>query len=68
MGGEHYHYSGKYKAFLGSFIKVKEVPANMFRSSFRDGLRGSVSHLPVLTDSIILILVLSSLAEVHLRL
>ncbi|GJX98864.1 reverse transcriptase domain-containing protein [Tanacetum coccineum] len=32
-------------------------------SSFRDGLRESVSHLPILTDSIILILVLSSLAE-----
>ncbi|GJY60414.1 RNA-directed DNA polymerase, eukaryota, reverse transcriptase zinc-binding domain protein [Tanacetum coccineum] len=34
---------------------------------FRDGLRESVSHLPILTDSIILILVLSSLAEVRLR-
>ncbi|GJR20140.1 putative reverse transcriptase domain-containing protein, partial [Tanacetum coccineum] len=32
--------------------------------SFRDGLRESVSHLPILTDSIILILILSSLAEV----
>ncbi|GJX81767.1 putative reverse transcriptase domain-containing protein, partial [Tanacetum coccineum] len=32
-----------------------------------DGLRESVSHLPILTDSIILILVLSSLAEVRLR-
>nr|GEU79971.1 retrotransposon protein, putative, Ty1-copia subclass [Tanacetum cinerariifolium] len=32
-------------------------------TSFRDGLRKSVSHLPILTDSIILILVLSSLAE-----
>ncbi|GJR79019.1 CBL-interacting serine/threonine-protein kinase 9 isoform X2 [Tanacetum coccineum] len=50
-----------------NFAKVggdQEVPANMFRSSFRDGLRKSVSHLPILTDSIILILVLSSLAEV----
>nr|GEX09406.1 hypothetical protein [Tanacetum cinerariifolium] len=30
---------------------------------FRDGLRKSASHLSILTDSIILILVLSSLAE-----
>ncbi|GKA42905.1 ribonuclease H-like domain-containing protein, partial [Tanacetum coccineum] len=34
---------------------------------FRDGIRESVSHLPILTDSIIMILVLSSLAEVRLR-
>ncbi|GKB43547.1 pentatricopeptide repeat-containing protein [Tanacetum coccineum] len=33
---------------------------------YEDGLRESVSHLPILTDSVILILVLSSLAEVHL--
>nr|GEW89427.1 reverse transcriptase domain-containing protein [Tanacetum cinerariifolium] len=33
-------------------------------SSFRDGLRESVSHLPILTDSIILVLVLSSLAKI----
>nr|GEZ79521.1 hypothetical protein [Tanacetum cinerariifolium] len=32
-------------------------------TSFKDGLRASVSHLPILTDSIILILVLFSLAE-----
>ncbi|GJW18638.1 hypothetical protein Tco_0026074 [Tanacetum coccineum] len=38
----------------------------MFRSSFRDGLRESVSQLPILTGSIILILVISSLAEVRL--
>nr|GEU85609.1 retrotransposon protein, putative, Ty3-gypsy subclass [Tanacetum cinerariifolium] len=37
------------------------------RSSFGDGLRKSLSHLSILTDSIILILVLSSLAEVRLR-
>nr|GEW66552.1 laccase-4-like [Tanacetum cinerariifolium] len=35
--------------------------------SFRDGLRESVSHLPILTDSTILILVLSSLTKVRLR-
>nr|GEY04059.1 hypothetical protein [Tanacetum cinerariifolium] len=34
---------------------------------FRDGLRESVSHLRILTDSIILILVLSLLVEVRLR-
>ncbi|GJT19131.1 hypothetical protein Tco_0877837 [Tanacetum coccineum] len=44
---------------------LAEVPANMFRSSFRDGLRESVSHLLILTDSIILVFVLSSLAEVR---
>nr|GEX46282.1 retrovirus-related Pol polyprotein from transposon TNT 1-94 [Tanacetum cinerariifolium] len=33
------------------------------RTSFRDGLRESVSHLPILTDSSILILVLLSLVE-----
>ncbi|GJZ41546.1 hypothetical protein Tco_0588432 [Tanacetum coccineum] len=38
----------------------------MFRLHFRDGLRESVSHFPILTDSIILILVLSSLVEVRL--
>nr|GEX40994.1 ribonuclease H-like domain-containing protein [Tanacetum cinerariifolium] len=36
-------------------------------TSLRDGLRESVSHLPILTDSIIMILVLSSLVEVRLR-
>nr|GEW57292.1 reverse transcriptase domain-containing protein [Tanacetum cinerariifolium] len=34
-------------------------------TSFRYGLRESVSHFPILTDSIILILVLSSLTEVQ---
>ncbi|GJW15517.1 uncharacterized membrane protein isoform X1 [Tanacetum coccineum] len=37
------------------------------QTSFRDGLRESVSHLPILTDSIMLVLVLSLLAEVRLR-
>nr|GEW20901.1 retrovirus-related Pol polyprotein from transposon TNT 1-94 [Tanacetum cinerariifolium] len=37
------------------------------QTSFRDGLRESVSHFLILTDSIILILVLSLLAEVRLR-
>nr|GEX82284.1 hypothetical protein [Tanacetum cinerariifolium] len=46
---------------------LAEVLANMFRYSFRDGLRESVSHLPILTDSTILILVLSSFTEVRLR-
>ncbi|GKC89004.1 hypothetical protein Tco_1149653, partial [Tanacetum coccineum] len=48
-------YSGKVKLPCEALLKS--------RSSFRDGLRESVSHLPILTDSIILILVLSSLAE-----
>ncbi|GJW02183.1 hypothetical protein Tco_1561039, partial [Tanacetum coccineum] len=38
------------------------------QTSFRDGLRESLSHLPTLTHSIILILVLSSFVEVCLRL
>nr|GEU54516.1 zinc finger, CCHC-type [Tanacetum cinerariifolium] len=33
----------------------------------RDGLRESVIHLPILTDSIIVILILSSLAKIRLR-
>nr|GEZ60056.1 retrovirus-related Pol polyprotein from transposon TNT 1-94 [Tanacetum cinerariifolium] len=41
----------------------EEVPANIFGSLFRDDVWESVSHLPILTDSIILILVLFSLVE-----
>nr|GEV59773.1 hypothetical protein [Tanacetum cinerariifolium] len=40
-----------------------EVSVKIFGLYFRNGLRESVSHLPILTDSIILVLVLSSLAE-----
>nr|GEV37687.1 hypothetical protein [Tanacetum cinerariifolium] len=46
--------------FLRDSEEVNQLPV---QSSFGDGLRESVSHLPILTDSIILILVLSSIAE-----
>ncbi|GKE25705.1 protein maintenance of PSII under high light 1, partial [Tanacetum coccineum] len=51
-----------------SVLQRKKFPPISSCLHFRDGLPESVSHLPILTDSIIQILVLSSLAEDRLRL
>ncbi|GJW37639.1 zinc finger, CCHC-type containing protein [Tanacetum coccineum] len=46
---------------------VRKFPPISSCLHFRDGLRESVSQLPILTDSIIMILVLSSLAELRVK-
>nr|GEU30547.1 Ras-related protein RABA5c-like [Tanacetum cinerariifolium] len=60
--------AGSDEAQRAEQVQLKTGSTHMIRvQRLRDGLRELVSHLPILTDSIILILVLSSLAEVRLR-
>nr|GEW55219.1 hypothetical protein [Tanacetum cinerariifolium] len=52
---------------IGEQGHMEEVSANTFRSLFRDDLQGVSKLLSTITNSIIMILVLSSLADICLR-